>query len=81
MGGETHPLHTERRYVKKEKEQEETESPQRSAPCCRIGHDLLKYGLSLHHWNEFVVRGYHHYQFDAIFLAGLPDVKDSLPHA
>jgi len=43
-------------------------------------HDLLKYGLSLHHWNEFVVQGYHHHQFDAIFLAGLPDVKDSLPH-
>ena len=43
-------------------------------------HDLLKYGLNLHHWNEFVVQGYHHHQFDAIFLAGLPDVKDSLPH-
>ncbi len=43
-------------------------------------HHLLKYGLNLHHWNEFVFQGYHHHQFDAIFLAGLPDVKDSLPH-
>ncbi len=42
---------------------------------------LLKYGLGLHHWNEFLVQSYHHHQFDAIFLAGLPDVKDSLPHA
>ena len=44
-------------------------------------HDLLKYGLSVHHWNEFVFQAYHHHQYDAIFLAGLPDVKDSLPHA
>jgi len=44
-------------------------------------HDLLKYGLGVHHWNEFVFQAYHHHQFDAIFLAGLPDVKGSLPHA
>ncbi len=44
-------------------------------------HDLLKYGLGIHHWNEFVFQGYHHHQFDAIFLAGIPDVKSSLPHA
>ncbi len=43
-------------------------------------HDLLKYGLGVHHWNEFVFQGYHHHQFDAIFLAGIPDVKGSLPH-
>ena len=42
---------------------------------------LLKNGLSVHHWNEFVFQAYHHHQHDAIFLAGLPDVKDSLPHA
>ena len=44
-------------------------------------HDLLKYGLSVHHWNGFVFQAYHHHQYDAIFLAGLPDVKGSLPHA
>lgn len=44
-------------------------------------HDLLKYGLGVYHWNEFVFEGYHHHQFDAIFLAGIPDVKESLPHA
>ena len=42
---------------------------------------LLKNGLSVHHWNEFVFQAYHHHQHDAIFLAGLPDVKGSLPHA
>lgn len=44
-------------------------------------HDFLKYGSSPNHWNEFIFQGYHHHLPDAIFLAGLPDVKDSLPHA
>jgi hypothetical protein len=44
-------------------------------------HHLLKYGLSVNHWNEFVFQAYHHHQYDAIFLAGMPDVKGSLPHA
>ena len=44
-------------------------------------HELLKHGLSVHHWNEFVFQAYHHHQYDAIFLAGIPDVKGSLPHA
>ncbi|MCY2952932.1 MAG: hypothetical protein NTU53_13295 [Planctomycetota bacterium] len=44
-------------------------------------HEFLKYGPSLHHWNEFIFQGYHHHQHDVIYLAGLPDVKSSLPHA
>jgi hypothetical protein len=43
-------------------------------------HELLKYGREPNYWNEFVFRAYHHHQFDAIFLAGLPDVPGSLPH-
>jgi len=27
-----------------------------------------------------VFQAYHHHQFDAIVLAGIPDVKGSLPH-
>ena len=42
---------------------------------------LLKYGLSSNQWNEFVFLAYHHHQHDAVFLAGIPDVRDSLPHA
>ncbi len=42
---------------------------------------LLKYGLERHYWNEFVVKAYHHFQYDAIFLAGIPDLQYSLPHA
>ena len=44
-------------------------------------HRLLKHGLSANHWNEFVFQAYHHHQHDAILLAGIPDVKGSLPHA
>lgn len=43
--------------------------------------DFLKYGPTPRHWHEFVFLSYHHSQYDAIFLTGLPDVKDSLPHA
>jgi len=44
-------------------------------------HELLKHGSWTHHWNEFVFSAYHHHQYDAIFLAGIPGVKGSLPHA
>jgi|SRR5579864_1792557 len=42
---------------------------------------FLKYGPDLNYWNEFVFKGYHHHQSDAIFLAGIPDLKATLPHA
>lgn len=42
---------------------------------------LMKYGPEPNYWNEFVFKAYHHYQHDAIFLAGIPDVQGSLPHA
>jgi hypothetical protein len=44
-------------------------------------HEFLKYGRGPDFWNEFVLRAYHHHRPDAIFLAGLPDVPGSLPHA
>ena len=44
-------------------------------------YELLKYGSWTHHWNEFVFLAFHHAQYDAIFLTGIPDVKGSLPHA
>ena len=44
-------------------------------------HDLLKHGDKAHDWNEFVFQSYHHHQPNAVFLAGLPDVRGSLPHA
>ena len=44
-------------------------------------YEVLKYGREPRFWSEFIFLGYHHHQPDAIFLAGLPDVKGSLPHA
>jgi len=43
--------------------------------------DLLKHGSDNVNWSEFVMNAYHHHQFDAIFLTGLPDVAGSLPHS
>lgn len=42
---------------------------------------FLKFGPHLNYWNEFVFKGYHHHQGDAIFLAGIPDLTETLPHA
>ena len=42
---------------------------------------LMKFGLRKNYWNEFVFRAYHHHQLDAIYLAGLPDLNSTLPHA
>jgi hypothetical protein len=50
-------------------------------------HEFLKFGKAARSrkpdesWNEFIFQAYHHHQADVIFLAGLPDVKGSLPHA
>jgi hypothetical protein len=44
-------------------------------------HQLLKFGLGKNYWNEFVFLAYHHHQADAIFLAGIPDLRATLPHA
>jgi hypothetical protein len=42
---------------------------------------FFKHGPDMHYWSEFVFKAYHHHQSDAIFLAGIPDLKATLPHA
>ncbi len=44
-------------------------------------HQLLKFGIGKNYWNEFVFTAYHHHQAQAIFLAGIPDLRATLPHA
>jgi hypothetical protein len=50
-------------------------------------HEFMKFGKAANSrkpnesWSEFIFQAYHHHQSDAIFLAGLPDVKRSRPHA
>ncbi len=40
---------------------------------------LMKYGLSRHHWNEFIFLAYRNHRHDVIFLEGFLDVAASLP--
>ena len=44
-------------------------------------HRLMKYGLSLNYWNEFIFQAYSNYQTEAAFLTGLPDIPLSRPHS
>lgn len=44
-------------------------------------HQLLKYGLSTNYWNEYVFQAYINHQTQAVLLAGIPDLKPTLPHA
>ena len=42
---------------------------------------LLKYGPHSNHWNEYILCAYTGHQYEAIFLTGIPDIRESLPHA
>jgi len=44
------------------------------------GH-LMKYGPEPNHWNEYVFCAYTGHRKEAIFLTGIPDIPESLPHA
>jgi hypothetical protein len=41
----------------------------------------MKYGPAKDYWTEFVFEAYVNHRPEAIFLAGLPDVAESRPHA
>ena len=41
---------------------------------------LMKYGLSPNYWHEFIFLAYSNYRSNVIFLTGLPDIPESLPH-
>ena len=42
--------------------------------------DLMKYGPDLTYWHEYVTRAYSNYQLEAVYLTGIPDIPESLPH-
>ena len=44
------------------------------------GH-LMKYGPEPNHWNEYILCAYTGHRHEAIFLTGIPDIRESLPHA
>ena len=41
----------------------------------------MKFGPSRSYWNEFVFEAYHNYRSDRIYLTGVPDIPESLPHS
>jgi hypothetical protein len=41
----------------------------------------MKFGPSRSYWNEFVFEAYHNYRSDLIYLTGVPDIPESLPHS
>lgn len=42
---------------------------------------FMKYGLNRHFWNEFIFQGYANHTDHVVYLAGIPDRPDTLPHA
>jgi hypothetical protein len=42
---------------------------------------IMKHGPTPNHWNEYIFRAYTGHQHEAVFLTGIPDIKESLPHA
>jgi hypothetical protein len=42
---------------------------------------IMKHGPTLNHWNEYIFCAYTGHQHNAVFLTGIPDIKESLPHA
>ena len=42
---------------------------------------LMKYGLELNYWNEYIFEAYANHQTSVVFLRGLPDIEESRPHS
>ena len=42
---------------------------------------IMKYGPSANHWNEYIFCAYVGHCQEAVFLTGIPDIKETLPHA
>lgn len=49
-------------------------------PATKRLYRLLKFGLESNYWNEFIYSAYLHEQPDAVFLAGVPDLRATLPN-
>lgn len=54
--------------------------PFRPRPLADAIHDLLKYGLDVNYWHEYILSAYVGTQDDAIFLSGIPDIAETLPN-
>ncbi len=65
-------------YLARERSRMQAKMPHRTKDA--HGH-LMKYGLEPNHWNEYIHCAYSDHLREAIFLTGIPDIRQSLPHA
>ncbi len=65
-------------YLERELTRMRTKTPPRTDDA--HGH-LMKYGPDPNHWHEYIHCAYAGHQHEAIFLTGIPDIRQSLPHA
>lgn len=42
---------------------------------------LFKYGLNNNYWNEYIFQSYYNSETTAIYLTGIPDQPESMPHS
>ncbi len=75
---ESHPERAFVDYLGRELARMEAKKPLKTGD--RHGH-LMKYGPDPNHWNEYILRAYAGHQHEAVFLTGIPDIRESLPHA
>ena len=65
-------------YLERELDRIKTKKPPRTDNAHGY---LMKFGPDPNYWNEYILCAYSNYQHDAIFLTGIPDITQSLPHA
>ena len=73
-GGETPWL----AYLERERQRVGSKIPMRNMDATTY---ILKHGPTVNHWNEYIFCAYTGHCGEAVFLTGLPDIKESLPHA
>ena len=65
-------------YLERERQRVGSKSPVRYMDLTSY---IMKYGPSVNHWNEYIFCAYAGHCKEAVFLTGIPDIKESLPHA
>ncbi|MBA7651674.1 hypothetical protein ES703_59493 [subsurface metagenome] len=43
--------------------------------------ELMKHGLEINYWNEYIFQAYCNFSNDVIYLTGTPDKPETLPHS
>ncbi len=65
-------------YLERERQRVGSKIPMRRMDATSY---IMKHGPSANHWNEYILCAYAGHCKEAVFLAGIPDIKESLSHA